>query len=122
MPTHLDAAPIDGARYRQRFVALDAAFTAFTQFRTAHAEEIKQAALAGLVGDSVDDFFAASKLLRSLLDAPKPDRQLYLTKVNDFSTKFDDLLQRSAVASKPRAITRRLQTAATESQALDPII
>jgi hypothetical protein len=95
MPTHLDAPPIDAARYRQRFVALDAAFTAFTQFRTAHAEEIKQAALAGVVGNSVEEFFAASKSLRSLLDAPKPDRQLYLTKVNDFATKFDDLLQRS---------------------------
>lgn len=103
MPTHLDAAPIDAARYRQRFVALDAAFTAFTQFRTAHTEEIKQAALAGLVGNSVEDFFAASKLLRSLLDAPKPDRQLYLTKVNDFATKFDDLLQRS----KPTAVTQK---------------
>jgi hypothetical protein len=103
MPTHLDAPPMDAARYRQRFVALDAAFTAFTQFRTAHAEEIKQTALAGLVGNSVDDFFAASKLLRSLLDAPKPDRQLYLTKVNDFATKFDDLLQRS----KSNAVTQK---------------
>ncbi|MEY2565369.1 MAG: hypothetical protein QOH88_3562 [Verrucomicrobiota bacterium] len=100
MPTHLDAPPIDAARYRQRFVALDAAFTAFTQYRTAHAEEIKTSALAGSVGNSVDDFFAASKQLRSLLDAPKPDRQLYLAKVSDFTTKFDDLLQRSTVASK----------------------
>ena len=95
MPNHLDAPMIEGPRYKQRFANLEAAYTAFTQFRAAHAEEIKQGTLAGLMGNAVEDFFAASKLLRNLLEMPKTEKRIYLAKVNEFSTKYEDLLQKA---------------------------
>jgi hypothetical protein len=95
LPNHLDAPMIEGARYKQRFANLEAAYTALMQFRAAHAEEIKQGVLAGLIGNAAEDFFAASKLLRNLLEMPKLDKQIYLAKVNDFATKYEDLLQRA---------------------------
>jgi hypothetical protein len=95
MPNHLDAPMIEGPRYKQRFANAESAYAAFVQFKSAHSDEIKQVLLASVVGNSVEDFFAASKLLRSLLEAPKPDKQNYLAKVNEFSTKYDDLLQKA---------------------------
>jgi hypothetical protein len=95
MPNHLDAPMIEGPRYKQRFANVESAYAAFVQFKGAHSDEIKQVLLAGAVGNSVEDFFATSKFLRTLLEAPKPDKQNYLAKVNEFSTKYDDLLQKA---------------------------
>jgi hypothetical protein len=92
LPNHLDAAMIDGGRFKQRCLNLDAAFAAFTQFSTAHPEEVK---LATFLGNSVQDFLGASKFLRLILESPKPDKQVYLTKVSELSARYEDLLQRA---------------------------
>ena len=55
-----------------------------------------------MLATSLEDFFAATRILRGILDAPKPDRQVYLTKVNDLSTKYDALLQRTSTTTAAR--------------------
>jgi hypothetical protein len=91
LPNHVDAAMIEGARYKARFTNLQAAYTIFTQYCTEHPAEVQKAVLA----TSLDDFFAATRILRGVLEAPKPDRQVYVTKVNDLSAKYDELVQRT---------------------------
>jgi hypothetical protein len=39
-------------------------------------------------------------MLRGILDAPKADRQVYLTKVNDLAAKYDVLVQKTTVTAK----------------------
>ena len=91
LPNHVDAAMIEGARYKQRFANLQAAYTLFTQYCVEHPAEVQKAVPA----TSLEDFFAATRILRGLLDAPKLDRQVYLTKVNDLAAKYDELVQRT---------------------------
>jgi hypothetical protein len=91
LPNHVDAAVIESARYRTRFANLQAAYTAFTQYCLEHPAEVQKVVLA----TSLEDFFAATRMLRGILDAPKPDRQVYLAKVNDLSAKYDALVQRT---------------------------
>jgi hypothetical protein len=91
LPNHVDAAMIDTARYRTRFANLSAAYALFTQYCTEHPAEVQKAMLA----TSLEDFFAATRILRGILDAPKPDRQVYLAKVNDLAAKYDALIQRT---------------------------
>ena len=45
---------------------------------------------------------AATRILRGILEAPKPDRQVYLAKVNDLAAKYDALVQRTATTTASR--------------------
>ena len=85
LPNRVDATMIDGTRYKPRFANVEMAYTAFKQFSAAHSEEAK---LANYLGTSVDDFFSASKLLRQVLESPKPDKPLYLAKVSELAAKL----------------------------------
>lgn len=96
LPSRIDAPMIDGTRYKPRFANLEIAYTAFKQFSAAHPEEAK---LASYLGTSVEDFFGASKLLRQVLESPKPDKLLYLAKVSELAAKYEELGQR-AVAQR----------------------
>jgi hypothetical protein len=95
LPNHADAAMIEGARYKARFANLQAAYTLFTQYCVEHPAEVQKVVLA----TSLEDFFAATRILRGILDAPKPDRQVYLAKVNDLAAKYDVLLQRTTTTA-----------------------
>ena len=92
LPNHVDAAMIEGARFKSRFGALQAAYTAFAQYCLEHPAEAQKNILA----TSVDDFLAATRILRGVLDAPKPDRQVYITKVSDLAAKYDVLVERTS--------------------------
>lgn len=94
LPNHVDGAMIESARYRARFANLQAAYTAFTQFCVQHPEEVKKA----LVAASLEDFFSATRILRGILEAPKPDKQVYVAKVNDLAAKYDELVQRATAS------------------------
>ena len=96
LPNHVDAAMIESARYRQRFANLQAAYTLFTQYCLEHPAEVQKVVLA----TSLEDFFAATRILRGILEAPKPDRQVYVAKVNDLAAKYDALVQRVTTASR----------------------
>jgi Protein of unknown function (DUF3829) len=95
LPNHVDATMIEGPRYKQRFANLQAAYTAFTQYCVEHPAEVQKAVLA----TSLDDFFAATRILRGVLEAPKPDRQVYIAKVNDLAAKYDALVQRTTTTA-----------------------
>jgi Protein of unknown function (DUF3829) len=96
LPNHVDAAMIESARYRQRFANLQAAYALFTQYSKEHPAEVQKLVPAA----SVDDFFTATRILRGILEAPKPDRQVYIAKVNDLAAKYDALVQRTTTASR----------------------
>ena len=98
LPNHVDAAMIETARYRTRFANLSAVYATFTQYCTEHPAEVQKAVLA----TSLEDFFAATRILRGILEAPKPDRQVYLAKVNDLAAKYDALVQRTATTTTSR--------------------
>lgn len=98
LPNNIDAAMIETARYRTRFANLQAAYTIFTQYCTEHPAEVQKAVLA----TSLEDFFVATRTLRGILDAPKADRQVYLTKVNDLAAKYDALVQRTSTTTASR--------------------
>ncbi|MFN2623319.1 MAG: DUF3829 domain-containing protein [Chthoniobacterales bacterium] len=98
LPNHVDAAMIETARYRTRFANLQAAYTAFTQYCTEHPAEVQKAVLA----TSLEDFFAATRILRGILDAPKADRQVYLGKINDLAAKYEVLIQRTTTTTASR--------------------
>jgi len=95
MPNHAAAAMIEAGRYRARFTNLQAAYTLFTQYCTEHPAEVQKAVLA----TSLEDFFSATRVLRGVLDAPKPDRLVYLAKVNDLAAKYDELVQRTTTTA-----------------------
>lgn len=95
MPNHSDAAPIETTRYRTRFAALQASYTEFTQYCAQHPAEVQKV----VVTKSLDDFVAATRILRGILDAPKPDRQVYMAKVTDLATKYDALLQNTTTTA-----------------------
>jgi hypothetical protein len=95
LPNHADAAMIEGARFKARFANLQAAYTLFTQYCLEHPAEVQKAVLA----TSLEDFFAATRILRGILDAPKPDRQVYLSKVNDLAAKYEALVQRTTITA-----------------------
>jgi hypothetical protein len=96
LPNHADAAMIEGARYKARFANLQAAYTLFTQYCVEHPAEVQKAVLS----TSLEDFFAATRTLRGVLDAPKPDRLVYLAKVNDLAAKYEALVQRTTTTAK----------------------
>ncbi len=96
LPNHADAAMIEGARFKSRFATLQAAYTLFTQYCVEHPAEVQKEVLS----TSLEDFFAATRILRGILDAPKPDRQVYLTKVNDLAAKYETLVQRTTTTAK----------------------
>jgi hypothetical protein len=95
LPNHADAAMIEGARFKARFANLQAAYTLFTQYCVEHPAEVQKAVLS----TSLEDFFAATRILRGILDAPRPDRQVYLAKVNDLAAKYEALVQRTAITA-----------------------
>jgi hypothetical protein len=96
LPNHADAAMIDTARYRTRFAALQAAYTEFAQYCQQHPAEVQKA----VASKSADEFVAATRILRGVLDAPKPDRQVYMTKVGDLAAKYDALMAQTTTASR----------------------
>jgi len=95
LPNHSDAAMIEGPRFKARFANLQAAYTLFTQYCVEHPAEVQKTVLS----TSLEDFFAATRTLRGILDAPKPDRQVYLAKVNDLAAKYDTLVQRTTITA-----------------------
>lgn len=95
LPNHVDAAMIESARYKQRFANLQAAYTAFTQYCQEHPAEAQKTVLS----TSLEDFFSATRMLRGILEAPKPDRQVYLAKVNDLAAKYDALVQKTTTTT-----------------------
>ncbi|PYI93026.1 MAG: hypothetical protein DME97_06890 [Verrucomicrobia bacterium] len=95
LPNHADAAMIEGGRYKTRFANLQAAYTLFTQYCLEHPAEVQKMVLS----TSLEDFFSATRILRGILDAPKPDRQIYLAKVNDLAAKYDALVQRTTTTT-----------------------
>ena len=98
LPNHVDAAMIESARYKQRFANLQAAYNAFTQYCREHPAEVQKTVLS----TSLEDFFGATRMLRGILEAPKPDRQVYLAKVNDLAAKYDALVQRTTPTTAAR--------------------
>ena len=98
LPNHVDAAIIESGRFKTRFASLQAAYTAFTQYCLEHPAEVQKMVLS----TSLDDFFAATRILRGVLEAPKPDRQVYITKVNDLAAKYDALVQRTSATTASR--------------------
>ena len=96
LPNNAAAAMIEAGRYRARFANLQAAYTLFTQYCTEHPAEVQKAVLA----TSLEDFFAATRVLLGVLAAPKPDRVVYLAKVNDLAAKYDALVERTTVAAR----------------------
>ena len=95
LPNHVDAAMIETSRYRTRFAALQLVYAEFTQYCLQHPAEVRDV----VVSKSLDEFIAATRILRGILDAPKADRQVYLAKVNDLAAKYDALLQRTAATT-----------------------
>jgi hypothetical protein len=95
LPNHVDAAMIESGRFRTRFANLQTAYTAFTQYCLEHPAEVQKIVLS----TSLEDFFAATRILRGILDAPKPDRQVYLAKVNDLAAKYDALVLKTTTTA-----------------------
>ncbi len=95
LPNHVDAAMIESGRYKARFANLQSAYTLFTQYCVEHPAEVQKTVLA----TSLEEFFAATRILRGILDAPKPDHGVYVTKVNDLATKYDALLERATTTA-----------------------
>ena len=98
LPNHVDAAMIESARYRSRFANLQTAYTLFTQYCVEHPAEVEKALLA----TSPEDFFSAARILLGILAAPKPDRLVYLAKVNDLAAKYDALILRTTPKTAAR--------------------
>jgi len=96
LPNHVDGAPIENARYRARFANLQAAYTEFAQYCQQHPAEAQKA----VTTKSADDFVAATRILRGILDAPKADHQVYVSKVNDLATKYDALMAQTTTAAR----------------------
>jgi hypothetical protein len=95
LPNHAAAAMIEAGRFRARFTNLQGAYTLFTQYCLEHPAEVQKATLA----TSLEDFFAATRVLLGVLAAPKPDRLVYLAKVNDLAAKYDALIERTTPAT-----------------------
>jgi hypothetical protein len=86
---------IDTGRFKARFANLQNAYSLFTLYCREHPDEVKKVVLS----TSLDDFFNATSLLRGFLDVPKPDHNLYLTKVSDLAAKYDALLQKTTTTA-----------------------
>ena len=84
-------AGVPGARYEP----LESAYNGFDEFTTQHPDEVKKVLLASFVDSAVKDFFAASKFLRRVLDAPKLDKREYVKRVNEMIEKYNALIQRT---------------------------
>lgn len=93
LPESADAPMIDAAAYKSRYANLEAAYNAFTQF--GETPEAKKPIMSSFVETAVKDYFAASKFLRRVLDAPKPDKREYVQKVNDLVEKYNTLISRT---------------------------
>lgn len=96
LPNHSDGAMIESARYRARFANLQAAYTEFTQYCQQHPAEAQKA----VTTKSLDEFVAATRILRGILDAPKADHQVYMTKVGDLAAKYDALMAQTTTAAR----------------------
>ena len=96
LPNHVDAAMMESARYRTRFTNLQAAYTELTQYCLQHPAEVQKA----VATKSLEEFVAATRILRGVLDAPKPDHQVYMAKVNDLAGKYDALIAQTATAAR----------------------
>jgi hypothetical protein len=70
-----------------------AAYNGFTEY--SDTPEAKKPMMASFVETAVKDYFAASKFLRRVLDAPKPDKREYVQKANDLIQKYNTLISRT---------------------------
>jgi hypothetical protein len=95
LPSTADAPMIDAAAYKSRYANLETAYNGFTQFVEERPEEVKKIILASFTETALKDFFAASKFLRRVLDAPKPDKREYVQKVNELVEKYNTLISRT---------------------------
>ena len=66
-----------------------------SQFGTEHPDEVEKVLLASFVESTVKDFYAATKFLRRVVEAPKPNRSDYVEKINALVEKYNDLIQRT---------------------------
>ena len=76
-------------------MGLQAVYTEFTQYCLQHPAEVQKA----VATKSLEEFVAATRILRGILDAPKADRQVYLAKVSDLSTKYDAVLAQTTTTA-----------------------
>ncbi len=95
LPDSASAPTVELAAYKARFDRLEAAYNGFDEFTTQHPEEVKKIILASFVDSAVKDFFAASKFLRRVLEAPKLDKREYVKRVNEMIEKYNGLIQRT---------------------------
>jgi hypothetical protein len=96
LPNHADGAMIESARYRARFASVQGAYAEFTQYCQQHPAEAQKA----VTTKSLDEFVAATRILRGILDAPKADHQVYMAKVSDLAAKYDALLAQTTTAAR----------------------
>jgi hypothetical protein len=93
LPNSADAPMIDAAAYKTRYANLETAYNGFTQY--SETPEAKKPIMRSFVETAVKDYFAASKFLRRVLDAPKPDKREYVQKANDLIQKYNTLISRT---------------------------
>ena len=93
LPNSAEAPMIDAAAYKARYGNLEAAYNGFTEY--SDTPEAKKPMMASFVETAVKDYFAASKFLRRVLDAPKPDKREYLQKANELVEKYNTLITRT---------------------------
>ena len=95
LPDSASAPTIEAAAYKLRYEPLESAYNGFDEFTTQHPDEVKKVLLASFVDSAVKDYFAASKFLRRVLDAPKLDKREYIKRVNEMVEKYNALIQRT---------------------------
>jgi hypothetical protein len=95
LPESADAAPISASAYTERHRELEIAYSGFQSFASESPEEVKKVPMASFVETAVKDYFAASKSLRRVLEAPKLDRREYVTRAGELAKTYNDLIQRT---------------------------
>lgn len=95
LPETADAVPISAEAYRERYAELENAYTAFESYTSENPDEVKKVMMAGIVETAVKDYFAASKFLRRVLQAPKLDRREYITRAGELAKTYNDLIERT---------------------------
>lgn len=95
LPNNADGPVIPAAAYKERYAELESAYNAFASFGSENPEEVKKFIMASFVESTVKDFFAASKFLRRVLEAPKLDRREYVKRAGELAKAYNDLIQRT---------------------------
>jgi hypothetical protein len=95
LPEGPDAPPIPADKYDERYAALETAYHEFETFTSENRNEVKKLIGASAVGSAAKALFAASKLLRRTLDAPKLDRRQYVERIGRLAKNYNELIQRA---------------------------